>query len=354
MSERIMVLEGDGIGPEVVGCAIRALEALNDAYGLGLEFVKYDVGARSISQGEWTVEGVIEEARKFRAILKGPMGDPGIRNRQGTEGGLDLILALRFSLDLYANVRPVRLLPGVSSPLRNFSRPDSIDYTLIRENSEGLYASHFGGMELRDEVAVDNQIITRKGVERVSRMAFEIARRGRGSPWDGRKRVLCVEKSNVLRSFAFFRRVFDEVSADYGDVEAGHMYADAMAQYMVLHPDRLNVVVTENMFGDILSDLGAATVGGLGVAYSANLNERMGMFEPVHGSAPDIAGKGIANPVAMLLSASMMLDFLSKRDAAVALESAVIRAMSSGALTQDLGGHLGSEGFTDKVIENMG
>ncbi|MGC8516141.1 MAG: isocitrate/isopropylmalate dehydrogenase family protein [Thermoplasmata archaeon] len=349
----IMVLEGDGIGPEIVSSVIEIISALKDNYGLKIDLQTYDVGAVTTEEGKWTLEKVVDEARRFRAILKAPMGDPSIRNKGGTEAALDIILGLRFQLDLFANVRPVKLFPGVKSVLRGYDGEGSIDYTIIRENSEGLYASHFGGLVLRDEIAIDDQIITRKGSERIFRYAFELAKKSSGNPSHGKKIVTCVDKSNVLKSFAFFRKIFVEVSKGYKDIETRLMYGDAMAQYMLLHPDELNVIVTENMFGDLLSDLGAATVGGLGFAYSANVSEERGMFEPVHGSAVDIAGKGIANPTAMIMSLSSMLEWLNFDKEARIVENSLLDTLKAGIRTPDMGGNYKTSQFTNKIIDNL-
>jgi 3-isopropylmalate dehydrogenase len=230
---------------------------------------------------------------------------------------------------------------------------NSIDYTIVRENSEGLYSSHFGGMVLRNSVAIDNQIITREGTERISKMAFEIAKKSKGAPSNGKRSVICVDKSNVLKSFAFFSKVFDEVASEFPEIQSKHIYGDAMTQYMLFHPGDLNVMVTENMFGDILSDLGAATVGGLGFAYSANLSDKMGMFEPVHGSAVDIAGKGIANPIAMILSMLMMLEWSGYQKYKETVEKATFSAISNGARTPDMGGKMKTEEFTEAILKEL-
>ncbi|HLI46429.1 MAG TPA: isocitrate/isopropylmalate family dehydrogenase [Geobacterales bacterium] len=348
----VMVIMGDGIGPEVMKAALRILDVLNDNYSAEINPVIYDINSETLISKKWTLDKIIEEAKRFKVILKAPLGNPKIRSAEGTELALDIVLGLRFGLDLYANIRPIRLLPSVISPLRYFG-PGSIDYVIVRENSEGLYASHFGGLILRDELAIDVQTITRKGTERIAEIAFELARSRKGAPSDGIKKVLCIDKSNVLKSFAFFRKIFSEVAKRYSDVEAEFMYADAAAQYMILHPDRLDVIVTENMFGDLLSDLAAATVGGLGLAYSANVSKEAGMFEPVHGSAIDIAGKNIANPVAMLLSLSMMLSWLNMKNLAELVEGAVIKALESGHATPDLGGKDTTTSFTEFVISNL-
>ncbi len=349
----IMVLQGDGIGPDIMDSALAILKVLNERFSVKAEPVPYDIGARTVASGKWNLDRILDEARKYRSILKAPMGDPGIRNKDGTEYGLDIILGLRFNLDLYANVRPVKLLPGVKSPLSGYRNPGSIDYTILRENSEGLYSSHFGGMLLRDEMAIDNQIITRKGTERISRFAFRMAGESDGNPIRKEKIVTCVDKANVLKSFAFFRRIFSEISSEFNDVKSNYMYADAMAQQMIMHPENLNVIVTENMFGDILSDLGAATVGGLGFAYSANLSDTVGMFEPVHGSAVDIAGKGIANPTAMIMSLSMMLQWIGYRKESLLVEKSLFEATGSGFATADMGGSLGTKDFTERIIDRL-
>jgi len=281
------------------------------------------------------------------------MGDPKLVGESGTEKALDIILGLRFSFDLFANIRPIRLMPGITSILRDTKGENSIDYTIVRENSEGLYSSHFGGMVLRNSVAIDNQIITREGTERISRMAFEIAKKSKGAPSNGKRSVICVDKSNVLKSFAFFSKVFDEIASEFPEIGSEHIYGDAMTQYMLYHPGDLNVMVTENMFGDILSDLGAATVGGLGFAYSANLSNKIGMFEPVHGSAVDIAGRGIANPTAMIMSLSSMLEWLKFDKEARKVENALFNALKSGVKTPEMGGDYNTSQFTKKIVDNL-
>ena len=348
-----MVLNGDGIGPEVMDSALDVIGIMRNNFGVNIEPVLYDIGVKTVAEAKWELESVLEEARKYKAILKAPMGNPTVRNQSGTEPGLDIILGLRFELDLFANVRPIKLLPGVKSVLGRYSEPDSIDYTILRENSEGLYASHFGGLILRDEIAIDNQTITRKGTERISHLAFKLSKESLGSPKLRKRIVTCVDKSNVLKTFAFFRKVFAEVSRKYPDVVSQYMYADAMTQYMIFHPEELNIVVTENMFGDILSDLGAATVGGLGIAYSANLSETQGMFEPVHGSAVDIAGKGVANPIAMIMSLHMLMDWLGFKRESGLLENSVRNVLISGIVTPDMGGTHTTNDVTKQIIRDV-
>ena len=350
---QIMLLEGDGIGPEIMRSAKRILSVLSENFNIKIEGVPYNIGVRTVNKGEWNLDMIIDEAKQYKAILKAPMGDLALIGESGTEMALDIILGLRFHFDLFANVRPVRLLPGVSSILKGYDEGRRVEYTLIRENSEGLYSSHFGGLVLRDEIAIDNQIISREGSRRISQYAFELARRSNGSPLDSKKSVTCVDKSNALKSFAFFRKVFREVAGEFPDVEPRYMYGDAMAQYMLFHPQNLNVIVTENMIGDILSDLGAATVGGLGFAYSANLSREKGMFEPFHGSAVDIAGKGIANPIAMILSTTMAIDWLGCGNYGELVEKALFSAMKKGIKTPDMGGSTGTEKFTDVILEEL-
>lgn len=346
-------MEGDGIGPEIMNSAIKILKVLNDNFGLKIDHTIYKIGARTLESGEWDLDRILKVAADYKAILKAPMGDPSLVGEYGTEKALDIILGLRFHFDLYANVRPVRLIPGVPSVLNKIGLENPIDYTIVRENSEGLYSSHFGGLVLRDEVAIDNQIITRKGTERVSKLAFDLAKLSKGAPSNGHKVVTCVDKSNVLKSFAFFRKIFKEVADGYPGIDTQYMYGDAMAQYMLFHPEHLNVLVTENMFGDLLSDLGASTVGGLGFAYSANLSKERGMFEPVHGSAVDIAGKGIANPIAMILSMLMMVEWLGYGKYKDIVEKSLFSVINKGAKTLDMGGRLNTQQFTNEILKEL-
>lgn len=350
----VMVLTGEGIGPEIMKSALDIINKLRENYGCNIDPVLYEnVNALSFEKGELTLDDVIDEARKYRAILKAPIGNPTIRNRENTEAGLDIILGLRLNLDLYANLRPVKLLPGVQTILRGYDGGKrTIDYTIVRENTEGLYASHFGGLVLRDEVAIDNQMITRKGTERISKFAFELAKKNKQED-QSKRTVTCVDKSNVLKSFYFFRKVFEEVAREYPDINHNFSYADAMAQYMVLNADKLDVVVAENMFGDLLSDLGSSTVGGLGFAPGANLSDKQGMFEPVHGTAPDLVGKGIANPTAMILSTKMMLEWLGFQNESSALEKALYGVLRKGIMTPDLGGSANTEKFTNEILKGL-
>ena len=339
----IAVVHGDGIGPEICAVSVKVLEA---ALGADLlRFAEYPAGAEHFLKTGESLPPTTEQAcAAADAILHGAAGIPGVVHPDGTEVGVDFSLRTRFGLDLYANIRPIHLYEGVKSALVG-QHAGSIDYVIVRENSEGLYAARGAGSLLRDEVAVDTLVQTRTGIERIVRKAFALARASDGAPEDGVRRVTCCDKANVLRSYAFFRSVFDEVAQDYPDIETEYAIIDAMSMYLVLRPSHYNVIVTENMFGDILSDLAAATVGGLGMAPSAEVGTANGLFQPSHGSAPDIAGKGIANPYGMVLSAAAMLDWLADvhadprlSDAAARIRQVSVAALAAGYLTSDLGG----------------
>lgn len=353
---RIAVLPGDGTGPELIEEGIKVLEAAQEVTpGLNLSFAKYETGSSLYKRtGVVCPPEVFDACRNADAIYKGPIGLPDVRYPDGTELNVDIML--RIGLDLYANIRPAKLRPGVSTILKDKKSGD-IDYVVVRENTEGLYASWAGdvaktgraeanGIILRDEMAVDNLIITRKGTERIVRYAFELARKRRGAPIDGKKRVTCVDKSNVLKSYAFFRRIFDEVAADYSDIDRDYAYIDAMTQWMVRRPEWFDVVVAENMFGDIITDLASATVGSIGLGPSANIGVDHAMFEPIHGSAPKYAGKSVVNPIGQILAAVMMLEWLGERYddkkpglAAQKIENAVAAVLAEGkTLTSDLKG----------------
>ncbi|MBP0115224.1 MULTISPECIES: isocitrate/isopropylmalate dehydrogenase family protein [Bradyrhizobium] len=350
---RIAVVHGDGIGPEVAGAALSLLQAGVQAGTL--QFEEYPAGATHfLETGDSFPASSFEGCRAADAILHGAAGIPGVVHPDGTEAGLDFTLQLRFKLDLFANVRPIKLYKGVPSPL---GRPGAIDYVIVRENSEGLYAARGAGALLREEVAVDTLVQTRKGIERIVRFAFELARTRNGSPKDGRRRVTCCDKANVLRTYAFFRAVFDEVAKDYPDIEAEHVLVDAMTVHLVNKPSHFDVIVTENMFGDIISDLGAATVGGMGMAPSEEVGDGVGFFQASHGSAPDIAGKGLANPYGTILASILMLRRLDQRyrDSRLRLgadriEAAVRTGLEDASLrTRDIGGHA----TTDQVVDAL-
>ena len=347
-SYRVVVIPGDGIGPELVAAALVVLAAAEEALGFKLEIDRREGGADFYRKsGASLAPETFEAIRRADAAMKGPVGLPDVRLPDGTEAGL-LGGVLRIGLDAYANLRPVRLLPGVEAPLK--AKAGEIDYVIVRENTEGLYLSRGKGVGTRDAMA-DTLLVTRKGVERIARYAFGLARKRRGAPEDGVRRVTCVDKANVLASLAFFRRVFDEVGEGYPDVAREYLYADAAAQALVLRPQRLDVLVMENFLGDILSDLGGATVGGIGLCPSGNIGERHAYFEPIHGSAPDLAGQDKANPISQVLSAALLLEHLGERDAAGLIRRAVDAALAQGKLV--LGRFGQPEGGTRRAADTL-
>lgn len=356
----VAVVHGDGIGPEVCQAAMDIVRAALGSHQV-LSFVEYEAGATLYQRtGVAYPPESFDGCRRAHAILHGAAGLPGVNYPDGTEAGLDFGLQTRFRLDLYANIRPIRLFPGTSSRLAG-KRPGDIDYVIVRENTEGLYAARGNGVVLRDEVATDALVLTRKGTERVVRAAFELARKRNGAPADHRHRVTCCDKSNVLRSYAFFRRVFDEVAAQYPDIEADYCYADAMTAHLIERPEHYDVIVTENMFGDIISDLAAATVGSMGMSPSAEIGDKHALFQAAHGSAPTIAGQGVANPYGTILSAASMLLWLGERHSDPALshagreiEQAVAQTLAQGvALTRDIGGRASTRDVVEAVAATL-
>ncbi len=352
---KIAVVAGDGIGPEVVACGICVLEAAARLSGeFTLEFIPAPAGATTYRTcGEDLPASSLAICRGVDAILLGACGLPDVRRPDGTE--LTPQITLRRELDLYAGIRPARSFVGIASPL---SGSPTIDLVIVRESTEGLFASLGAGIVQADEVAIDTQVITRRGTERVVRAAFELARRRKKAV----PSVTCVDKANVLRSFAFFRKVFDEVSAQYPDVAADHLYVDATALELVRRPERFDVIVTENLLGDILSDLAAGLIGGMGVAPSADLGDHHAIFQPCHGTAPDLAGQGVANPVATILSCALLLDHLGQTQghdapsrAARQIGSAVAQVLANGRfLTPDLGGKASTKEVTSAILGQLG
>lgn len=345
---RIAVIPGDGIGVEVTAQAVKVLRALDEVAGLDLQLSEWDLGAdRYLETGVTITDEEFESLRHdYDALFLGALGDPRV---PGNEHARDILLGLRFRLDLYVNLRPVRLMRAGGSPLRDVE-PGDLDMTIVRENTEGSYVG-MGGVFKRgtaDEVAIEEDVNTRKGVERILRAAFEHA--GRNG-----LRLTLADKSNAMRNAGqLWRRTFDDVAADFPDVERSAMYVDALAMDMVLNPARYQVIVASNLFGDIISDLAAGLVGGLGLAPSANLHPgRIGLFEPVHGSAPDIAGQDRANPIAAVLTAGLMLEHLGHHDAARRIESAVSDSILQQATTPDIGGALGTEAAGDWLAERV-
>lgn len=337
MIRRVAVIPGDGIGVEVVREARRLLEALNASESLGLELVDWDLGAeRYLREGITITDEEFAALAEYDAVLLGALGDPRV---PGNEHAKDILLGMRFKLDLYVNFRPCVLLSPKLSPLRDLVGPLCLE--IFRENTEGAYTGMGGSFKTgtSDEVAIEEDVNTRKGVERIILAAFEFAgSRGRG-------RVTLVDKANVQRhAGGLWRRVFAEVGAAYADIEQDAMYVDAMVMDLVRRPERYEVIVTSNLFGDIVSDLAAEVTGGLGLAPSANIHPgRVALFEPVHGSAPDIAGKGIANPIGAIRCVSLMLDHFGRSDLGERVEAAVAGSVEAGKTTPDLGGEYSTE-----------
>ncbi|MBI2206827.1 MAG: isocitrate/isopropylmalate dehydrogenase family protein [Candidatus Rokubacteria bacterium] len=356
MSHRysVVVLPGDGIGPELTAAAVAVLEAVQKTADFSLALDWHMAGAAVYRDtGRAMSDDTLAACRAAQATLKGPVGHPDVRGPDGTEAGV-LGGILRPALDAYANVRPIRLYPGVTSALANRTA-GSIDYVVVRENTEGLYASRGRGFVTAD-VALDTMVMTRQGCERVARRAFTLCRMRDGAPDDRRRRVTCVDKANVLRGFAFFREAFLGVAKEFPDVEAECLYADATAARLVQDPGHFDVLVMENFLGDILSDLGGGTIGGLGMCPSGNIGDRAAYFEPIHGSAPDIAGKDRANPISMILTAAMMLDWLGESATGSRIRAAVHAALGEGAVRIRPDGALvdGTRAAARAVVERLG
>ncbi len=353
----IAVFPGDGIGPEITAPTLELLKAVERRVGgFALDFEELEAGAALYREtGSTFPEKAKARAKAADAILLAAMGLPEVRYPDGTE--IAPQLDLRFELDLYAGVRPVRLIRGLKLPLAD-PRANDIDLVLVRESTEGLFASHGKGT-VTDDVASDTMVITRATSERLFDFAFDLARRSKARGRPGR--VTCVDKANVFASFAFFRKVFDERATRHRDIEADHCYVDAMALNLVRQPWTYDVLVTENMFGDILSDLGAALMGGMGMAPSADIGDGHAVFQPCHGSAPDIMGSGKANPTAMFLSAAMMLDWLGHEHGvencitgADIIRTAVDRAFEPGDLIPtELGGGSGLQAINAAVMRTL-
>ncbi|MFL6334742.1 MAG: 3-isopropylmalate dehydrogenase [Pyrinomonadaceae bacterium] len=347
--KRVAVVPGDGIGPEVIEEAVGVLDVLSRTHGVRLELKHFDWGAdKFLKEGVTLPEGALDMlSKEFDAILSGAFGDPRVPSNQHAE---EILLGMRRGLDLYINLRPVRLLHERLTPLKNRAVAD-VNFVVFRENTEGAYTG-MGGFLKRgtpDEVATQEEINTRKGVERIVVAAFEYARAR------GRRKVTMCDKSNVQRFGGdLWQRVFKEVSARYEGIEANHQYVDAAAMFMILNPAQYEVVVTNNLFGDILTDLGAALQGGLGLAASGNIHPgRVSLFEPVHGSAPPLAGKQKANPAGAILSTALMLEYLGHAEAAAAVERAVRECIAAGETTADLGGSLSTGEAGEKIIGRL-
>jgi 3-isopropylmalate dehydrogenase len=345
--KRIAIIPGDGIGKEVIPEAVKVMAAA----GAEIETKHFDWGAdRYLSDGTTVPpDGFAMLARDFDAILVGAFGDPRIPTNIHAK---EILLGMRFQMDLYANVRPVRLLDAALCPLKAVE-PKDVDFVVIRENTEGVYTDA-GGIFKRgtpDEVAIQEDINTRKGVERIIRYAFEFCSKNLKVDGSHRQRVLMCDKSNAMtHAGSLWQRIFKQVSAEYPQLKAEHMYVDALCMQMVRDPRPFDVIVTNNMFGDIITDLAAGLQGGLGMAASGNIQPgKTSMFEPVHGSAPMIAGKNLANPFGAILTAAMMLNHLGMSREAEKIEAAVLDAVRQKKATQDIGGSLGTREAGDWV-----
>lgn len=342
MAKRIAIVPGDGIGIDVTAEVVKVIHACEEKTGRKLELVEYDYGAEKyLKTGISMPPGGYDDLRTYDAIFMGAFGDPRVPDMKHAA---DILLGTRFVLDLYVNYRPVKLYAEHLCPLKGI-KPGDIDMAIFRENTEGLYVGVGGNFKKNtpDEIAVQEDINTRKGVQRIIEYAFDFAVK------NGRKKVLMADKANVLTyGHDLWQRVFKEVGARYPQIESSHMYVDALTMQMVLHPQNLDVIVTCNMFGDIITDLGAAIQGGLGMAASANINPQgTGMFEPVHGSAPKYAGKDVANPFGAVFTAALMFEHLKMNDEAQLVDDAVKRAILEKQTTKDLGGNLGTRAVGD-------
>ena len=338
--KRIAVIPGDGIGQEVIPQAVKVIQAS----GADVELTDFDWGADRYLRDQVTVppEGFAMLGRDFDAIMVGAFGDPRVKTNIHAK---EILLGMRFKMDLYANVRPVRLLDAALCPLKGVE-PKDVDFVVLRENTEGVYTDAGGVFKqgTPDEIATQEDINTRKGVERIIRYAFQYCERHTKLDGAPRKTVLMCDKSNAMtHAGGLWQRVFKEVSGEYPQLTTQHMYVDALCMQMVRDPRQFDVIVTNNMFGDIITDLAAGLQGGLGMAASGNIHPgKTSMFEPVHGSAPPIAGKNMANPLGAILTAAMMLAHLGMAREAAKIEAAVLEAVRQKKTTQDIGGPLGT------------
>lgn len=348
----IAILPGDGIGPEVMAHATRLLEHYRDDRGLPLELWQLDLGAeRFLRDGTTFPKEVADRIRnEASAVLLGALGDPRVPN---LEYARDILFGLRFGLDLYANVRPVRALADRLVPLKDRTAKD-IDFVVFRENTEGIYVGIGGQFKkgTADEIAINEDVNTRKGVERLIRAGFDYAKK------HGKKTVHMADKSNAMKhAHELWHRCFFEVAKDYPGIEAKHVYVDALCLYLVQDPRPFEVVVTNNLFGDIVTDLGAALQGGLGMAASANVHyadpKRVAMFEPVHGSAPPLVGKDLANPIASFLTVGMMLGHLGWAEEEARIERSCAEAIAAGECTPDVGGTKGTKAVAEGILARI-
>jgi 3-isopropylmalate dehydrogenase len=346
---KVAVVPGDGVGKEVTREAVKALRAVTAGTDLELDLLEWPHGAdRYLETGEAITDAEFDDLRaNYQAILLGALGDARVA---GNEHARQILLGMRFKLDLYVNFRPVRLFHESHTPLRD-KRVEDVDMVIFRENTEGVYVGMGGTFKqgTPDEVAIQEDVNTRKGVERIIRATFEWARA------NGKTRVTMSDKSNAMEfAGGLWRRVFKLVSAEYADIESEALYVDMLAMDMIRRPERYQVIVTGNLFGDILSDLGSQLAGGLGLSPSGNIHPgRIGLFEPVHGSAPDLAGKDLANPFAAILTSGLMLEHLGRPDLGKRLEAAVRDCIVAGETAADLGGTLGTVAAGDAVVRRL-
>lgn len=348
---RVGVIPGDGTGPEVVAEGIKVLDAVSRKFGFTLKYKYYDLGGeRYLKTGETLPAGAVADLKTQQALFLGAIGHPdvapGILEKQ-------ILLQIRFDMDQYINLRPVKLYEGVETPLKD-KGPSDIDFVVVRENTEGLYSGAGGVLKkgTPDEVAVQESINTRKGVERCIRFAFDLARKRN----KGKKLTLC-GKTNVLTyAFNLWERAFYEVAKEYPDIKTDYAHVDATVMWMVKNPEWFDVIVTDNLFGDIITDLGAMVQGGLGIACGGNINPAgVSMFEPIGGSAPKYTGLNVINPIAAIFAAGMMLDYLGEPDAALAVETAVAKALKNDLKSVDAGKMgMGTREVGDLIVRYLG
>src|SRR5262245_2642642 len=346
---RIAVIPGDGIGKDVIAEATKVLKAVGDTFGRSIELEHLPWGADYFLETGIAVppNGFSMLRSEFDAILIGAIGDPRVPDNTHAR---EILLNMRFELDLYVNYRPVKLLDERLCPLKGRT-PKDVDFAVVRENTEGLYVGVGGRFKTgtEDEIAVQEELNTWKGVHRIIRHAFELAKAR------GLTRVCMADKSNAItHGHALWQRVFKQVAAEYPAIQATHYYVDALAMYMVLDPGQFQVIVTNNMFGDIITDLAATFQGGLGMAASANLHPgRTSMFEPVHGSAPRFAGKNIANPIGAIATAALLLETQGWKSEAAAIDAAILGAVKDSEVTTDIGGTLGTREAGDAIVRRV-
>jgi 3-isopropylmalate dehydrogenase len=349
MTKKVAVLGGDGIGPEVVAQGVKVLEALRELRGWKLELTSFDLGADRYLKDGTTYPNEVADfvAKECDAVLLGALGDPRVPN---LEHARDILFGLRFGLDLYVNLRPITCLHERLMPLKNV-RAEEVDILVLRENTEGIYVGMGGTFKkgTPDEVATQVDLNTRKGVERIVRHAFELAKK------TGRKSVHMCDKHNAMpHAHGLWLRTFQEVAKEYPEIAAHHVFVDALCLYLVQDPRPFEVIVACNLFGDIVTDLGAALQGGLGMAASGNVNPgKVSMFEPVHGSAPPLAGKDVANPLATVLTVGMLLTHLGYEGEEALLTRLVREAIETGHCTREVGGDLGTRATGDWIVKRL-